>query len=191
MLWLKWCIVPTFSHEVIVTDVVYPAVLLAFGRNIALLPVTVGCIQSGLRVLTKTFYKVEALVDEEGNMLIDWNDSPKLKVPDPIVELPYTYLVAWYVMHCPSLMMAVQASEDFVPFLQKLERSNCNIYMFFIRRTNQSDVNYQPVWCFSDIQDTSYRDRFLNITSPDGFTTLSTDVFCWLTNIRLGYLVFR
>jgi len=30
MLWLKRCIVPTLPHKVIVTDVVYPAVLLAF-----------------------------------------------------------------------------------------------------------------------------------------------------------------
>ena len=88
-----------------------------------------GCIQSGLPVLTKTVCKVEALVDEEGNMLVDWNGNPELKVPDPIVKLPYTYLVACYVMHCPSLMMAVHASEEFVLFLQKLERSNCNIHI--------------------------------------------------------------
>jgi len=50
-------------------------------------------------------------------VFIDQNSDPKLKVPNPRVELSYTYLVAWYVMHCPSLMTAVQASEDFVPFL--------------------------------------------------------------------------
>ena len=43
LLWLKWCVVPTLLHEVIVADVVYPAVLLAFGRGIALLPMMVGC----------------------------------------------------------------------------------------------------------------------------------------------------
>ena len=52
-------------------DVVYPAVLLAFGCSIALLSAMVGCIQSELRVLTKTFYKVKALVDDDDNMLID------------------------------------------------------------------------------------------------------------------------
>ena len=36
MLWLKWCIVPTLFYEVIVADVVYPAILLTFNRNIAL-----------------------------------------------------------------------------------------------------------------------------------------------------------
>ena len=67
---------------------------------------------------------MKALEDEEGNMLVDQNGEPKLKVPNPRVELPYTYLVAWYVMHCQSLMLTVQASEGFVPFVQKLECSN-------------------------------------------------------------------
>ena len=67
----------------------------------------VRCIQSGFRVLTKTFYKVEALVDEEGNMLIDQTRDSELKVPNSKVELPYTYLMAWYVMDCPSLITIV------------------------------------------------------------------------------------
>ena len=38
MLWFKCCVVPTLPHEVIVVDVAYPAVLLAYGKSIALLP---------------------------------------------------------------------------------------------------------------------------------------------------------
>jgi len=68
-------------------------------------------------VLTKTFCKVEAPVDDKGNVLIDQNDNSELKVPNPRVELSYTYLVACYVMHCLSLMAAVHASEDFMLFL--------------------------------------------------------------------------
>jgi len=68
-------------------------------------------------------YKVKALVDDEGNVFIDQNGDPELKVLNPRVKLKYTYLVAWYVIHCPSLMTIVQASEDFVPFLQNLECS--------------------------------------------------------------------
>ena len=44
MLWLKRCVMLTFPYEVIVTGVVYPTILLAFGRSIALLPMMVGCI---------------------------------------------------------------------------------------------------------------------------------------------------
>ena len=62
MLWLKRCVVPILPHEVIVTDVVYPAVLLAYGKSIALLPAMVTGIQSGLRALVKSLCQVEAIV---------------------------------------------------------------------------------------------------------------------------------
>jgi len=117
MLWLKCCVMPTLSHEVIVADVVYPTVLLAFGRGISLLPTMVGCIQSRLRALTKTFCKVKALVDADGSAFTDQHGDPEVKMHNPRIELSYTYLVAWYVMHCPSLMTIVSASEDFVPSL--------------------------------------------------------------------------
>ena len=113
---------PTLSDKVIVTNVVYSTVLLAFGRGIALLPTMVGCIQSRLQALTKTFYKVEALVDADGNALTNQHGDPEVKVPNLRIEFPYTYLVAWYVMHCPSLKTSAYASEDFLPYLQKLER---------------------------------------------------------------------
>jgi len=45
-------------------------------------------------VLTKTFCKVEDLINDEGNVLTDQNGDPKVKVSNPRVELPYTYLVA-------------------------------------------------------------------------------------------------
>jgi len=55
MMWLKRCVVPTLSHEEIITDVVYPVVLLAHGKSIALLQAMVAGIHSGLRALTKSF----------------------------------------------------------------------------------------------------------------------------------------
>jgi len=62
-LWLKRCVVPILPHEVIVADVVYPAVLLAHGRSISLLQAMVAGIQNGLRALTKSLCQVEAIVD--------------------------------------------------------------------------------------------------------------------------------
>jgi len=73
MLWLKRCIVPKLSHEVLVADVVYPTVLLSYGRSFSMLLAMVGCLQSGLRVLIKRFYHVEAFEDDEGNVIIDKN----------------------------------------------------------------------------------------------------------------------
>ena len=59
----------------------------------------VCCLLSGLHVLTKSFCHVEAQ-DAEGNVIVDQNGELKLKTPNPRVELPYTYLMACYVMHC-------------------------------------------------------------------------------------------
>jgi len=71
MIWLKRCTVPILPHEALIANVVYPAFLLAFSRSLVLLLVMVGCIQSGFQVLTKSFCRVETLVDEEGNVLVD------------------------------------------------------------------------------------------------------------------------
>ena len=81
MLWLKRCVVPTLPYEVIIADVVYPAILLAYGKSIALLPVMVARIQSELRALTNSFCQVEAIVDVKGNpvkipMVIPWLRLP-------------------------------------------------------------------------------------------------------------------
>ena len=46
-------------------------------------------------------------MDAEGNPVKDSNGHPLVKTPNFRVELPYTYLMAWYAMHCPSLMAAV------------------------------------------------------------------------------------
>jgi len=63
MLWLKHYVVPTPRHEVIVANVVYPAVLLAHEKSISLLKAMVADIQSGLRALAKSLCQVEAIVD--------------------------------------------------------------------------------------------------------------------------------
>ena len=85
-----------------------------------------------LRVLTKTFCKIEALVDNDRNVLIDQHGDPEIKVLNLRVELPYTYLVAWYVMHCPSLMAVVHTSEDCVIFseVRALDLTTC-LYILY------------------------------------------------------------
>jgi len=69
MLWIKRCVVSTLPHEVLVADVVYLAVLLAYGRPLSMLTAMVSCLQSGLRVLTKNFCHMEALEDDEGRAI--------------------------------------------------------------------------------------------------------------------------
>jgi len=94
MLWLKRCVVPTVSHEVVVTYVMYLTVFLAHGKSIALLPAMVAGIQSELWALTKSFCQEEAIVDVKGNPVKDSNGHPQVKTLSPRVELPYTYLMA-------------------------------------------------------------------------------------------------
>jgi len=81
MLWLNRCVVPMLPHEVIIADVVYPAVLLANGKSIGLLSTIVVGIQSGLRALMKSFCQVEAIVDARGNLVKDSNGHPLLRLP--------------------------------------------------------------------------------------------------------------
>ena len=66
-LWLKHCVVPTLLHKVIVTDMVYPAVLLVHGRSISFLQAMVASIQSSLQALTKSLCQVEVVVDSQGS----------------------------------------------------------------------------------------------------------------------------
>jgi len=106
MLWMKRFVVSTLPHEVVIADVVYPEVLLVHGKSIGLFPAMVAGVQSGLRVLTKSFCQVETIVDVKGNPVKDSNGHPLVKTPSPKIELPYTYLMGWCVMHCPSLMIA-------------------------------------------------------------------------------------
>ena len=88
MLWLKRCVVATLPHEVIVADVVYPAVLLTYGKSIALLQAMVAGIQSGLRALVKSLCQVEAIVDSKGRPEVDSEGRLRVKTPNPKIELP-------------------------------------------------------------------------------------------------------
>ena len=77
--------------------------------------------------------QVEAIVNSQGRPVVDSEGRPEVKTPNPRVELPYMYLMAWYVMHCPSLMTAVSPSEGFVPFVQRLENSSWSqYYMYYV-----------------------------------------------------------
>ena len=88
----------------------------------------------------------------------------------PRVEFPYMYPMAWYVMHCPSLMTVFSPSEGFVPFAQKLESSNWSqYYMFYVQKALLSSSNYQLDQCFLDISDASYGDKFTDLADLNEF----------------------
>jgi len=178
MLWLKRCVVPTLPHEVIVADVVYPAVLLAHGSPIALLQAVAAGIQSGLRALTQNFCEPPKTVDSHGQPILDSEGKPTVKRPNPRIELPYTYLMAWYVMHCPSLMTPVRRSEGSVPFVQRLERSDWrDTYIYYVRKCLSDATNYQLNRCFPEIPGASFGEQFTDSAGRDDFTQLSAGIF--------------
>ena len=132
----------TLPHEVLIVDVVYLVIL-----------------------LTLSFSRVEVMEDEEGNVILEKNGEPRRKTHNPRMELPYTYLAAWYMMHCPALMSAVQESNGvFVPFFQKLEHSKWQGgYMAATRKIIQSNINYHLFRCFSDFPRTAFGDTSIDV----------------------------
>ena len=103
-------------------------------------------------------------MDVKGNPVKDSNGYPLVKTPNLRVKLPYTYLMAWYLMHYPLLMTTVFVSEDFVPFVEWLENSNwIHSYMFFIWKAVLNGANYQQDRCLPGIHDASYGDKFSDL----------------------------
>lgn len=92
MIWLKKC-VPMHPYEVVLPTVVLGAIGVL--HQIALLPAMIANLQLGLYHLVTKFMK---------------------GVTNPRVELPYTYLMTWFVLHCPMLMECPRTAD--VPFVQ-------------------------------------------------------------------------
>ena len=93
---------PSPSGDVIHPTVLLSAVRLVHGRSLGLLPAMVCCIQRGLRALTEAFCRPPTIKRGKGTIL------PRDR-PNPRIGLPYTYLMAWFALHCPSI---IQASEE-------------------------------------------------------------------------------
>lgn len=117
----------------------------------------------------------------------------KSKIPNMHIVMPYTYLMAWLVMHSPSLMstsnyLGLEKSY----FVEKYERSTWIIYyMPVIHKTLQHHQNYEINMCFLDLPGSGYEFRFKDILEPDNFSVLSLGFFLWLINIRPSHLVNR
>lgn len=93
MLCLKRCVVTTTPKEALSVGVVYPAILFAHRHPLSLLQAMICDMQNGLRVLIEKFYKVKTVHIKHG--------SEKHKTPNPLIELPHTYLMAWLSFIAP------------------------------------------------------------------------------------------
>ena len=79
--------------------------------------------------------------------------------PYPRVELPYTYLIVWLVMHYPSLIKPrEEPPEDAqIIFLRRFEDSKWSMnYATRIRETIRQHDNYSLFWCFPHISGIEY-----------------------------------
>lgn len=131
MFWLKIFVVRSLSHEVVIVDLIFLVVHLAFGKMLTLVMTVVANIQSELRILIHEFCIA----------------TPAKKTPSPRVELAYTYLM-WYVMHCPLLMTIPSRIKEPVSYLQWLK--NCtwkNLYLFYIWKTLHQETSYVICLC--------------------------------------------
>src|SRR4051812_40466104 len=97
-IWLAKCVVPT--REAVTVGVLLPAIRLACGVRIALVPAIIANIQHGLREVAASYLK----------------DSSK----PPRTRLAYTYLVSWYVLHCPAQMTLSPLLGSTTPFIESV-----------------------------------------------------------------------
>ena len=88
LVWLKRCMVPSPSSDVVLPTVLLPAIRLVHGRSLGLLLVMVCCIQRDLRALMEAFCRPSAM--KRGKRTILPRDGP-----NPRITLSYTYLMAW------------------------------------------------------------------------------------------------
>ncbi|ONK56577.1 uncharacterized protein A4U43_C10F10290 [Asparagus officinalis] len=131
-IWLNKCVVPYQSSDALPLEVLYPAVQLAYKKELSLLPVMVANIHRGLRQISSAFTRKES-------------ESPT-QIPTIKVELPYTYLMAWFVLHRSDMMSVPHAMDHSVPLLQLLENGEWEGRGFSdIRR----QLQVHKCWAFS------------------------------------------
>jgi hypothetical protein len=141
-LWLKKCVIPSPPRDGISIMAIFPAVDLACGKDIGLLPAMVCGIQHGLRSLRDAFCR-------ENKKLV-----PPCDGRNPRIELPYAYLMAWFVMHCPALIKPDAAPENGgnAASIQRYERSQWNAsYVAAARKLVRYKDSYTLFRCFPDM----------------------------------------
>ncbi|ONK80915.1 uncharacterized protein A4U43_C01F23170 [Asparagus officinalis] len=176
-IWLKKCVVPYQSSDVLPPEVLFPAVLLAHRKNLCLLPAITAGIYRGLRQIVSGFTQE--------------NPSPT-QIPLTKVELPYTYLMAWLVLHRSDMMWAPTSVDLSLPFLQIIENCKWKGRGFAdVRKQFQNHKCWVFPTCFPQFSG-QYGDSLIDVEKPGtGQTFLDSGCFDWLVNIRSGYVIFR
>ncbi|XP_020242713.1 uncharacterized protein LOC109820928 [Asparagus officinalis] len=179
-IWLKKCVVPHQSSEALPLEVLLLAVQLAVGGRLSLLSAMMADLHSGLRNLATTFTKT--------------GTEPSTKIPLSSVELPYTYLMAWLVLHRTDMMSAPDVSDPEIPLLQLLEGSK---WLYPSRQWPDRVRQFKNAKCWEFYKcfprfSGAYNDTLVDEEMPGANrTSLDMGSFHWLMNIRPCYNVFR
>src|SRR4051812_11108535 len=169
-IWLGKCVVPT--REAATVGVILPVARLACGVRIALVPAIIANIQHGLREVSTAFLA---------------NPSTP-----PRARLAYTYLVAWYVLHCPALMTPTPSLDLATPFIGSVAECSWTLSQRpEIRQLLSRPENYQLYRCPPLFDKTVDGGSFVDLAGEGGSTVLAPGPFTWLLNIRPGYHLFR
>src|SRR4051812_37882814 len=168
--WLARCVIPTRKAATI--GVLLPAARLACGVRIALVPAIIANIQHGLREVSASYL----------------TNSSK----PPRARFAYTYLVAWYVLHCPALMTPTPSLDLTTPFIGSVAECSWTLSQRpEIRQLLSRLENYQLYRCPPSFDKTVDGGSFVDLAGEDGSTMLAPGPFTWLLNIRPGYHLFH
>src|SRR4051812_15024554 len=169
-IWLGKCMVLT--REAATVGVLLPATRLACGVRIALVPAVIANIQHGLREVSASYLA---------------NSSKP-----PRARLAYTYLMSWYVHHCPALMTLTPSLNLATPFIGGVAECSWTLSQRpEIRQFLSRPENYQLYRCPPLFDKTVDGGSFVDLAGGDGSTVLAPGPFTWLLSIRPGYHLFR
>lgn len=157
-------------------EAIWPVVSRGFSVPLSPMPTVVANIQSGQR---KSIFEFYAGASDS------W-------MPNPQVELAYTYLVAQLVLHCYTLMTTPGIANPISPILQRLaECTQRHQYLFNVHKAVRLESSYIVCAHHLGISLAMYNKALRDSKSEDGYTLLSAEAFSWLISIRPGYLVYR
>ena len=136
----------------------------------------VCCIQRGLHALTEAFCRPPTTKRGKGTIL-------PCDGPNPRIGLLYTYLMAWFALHCPSI---IQASEE-PP--EGVRMAWSRTYVVAVHKLLCRHDVYSLFRCFPYICDAGYGEEFKDVGERQ--TSLSRGVFEWLVSIWPSHLLYR
>ena len=152
LVWLKRCVVSSHSRDVVLPTALLPAVCLVYGCSLGLLLTMVCCIQRGIHALTEAFCRPPTTKRGKGTVL------PR-DGPNPRIGLPYTYLMAWFALHCPAIIQPGEEPPDDVRMVH-LRRFDGSLWSricvaIICKLLCHHDV-YSLFWCFPYIREAGY-----------------------------------